>query len=81
MKILSFFLALYGAIELSPVGALSTDLLDIAESATPSQIQDALKNGADPNAVDYLGRSVLMLAAASNPAAVTPFLDAPIPTK
>ncbi len=66
MKALGFLLVLYGAIALLPLHARPTDLLDIAGSATPSQVLQALKNGADPNARDWVGRTVLMLAAASN---------------
>ncbi len=63
----TLLLALYGAISIAPLHALTADLLDIAATATPSQIQQALKDGADPNARDWVGRTVLMLAAAHNP--------------
>jgi ankyrin repeat protein len=43
------------------------NLVDIAETATLEQIRQAVQAGADVNAVDSAGRSVLMLAAASNP--------------
>jgi len=59
--------AFSGPIGIFSLHALSTDLLDIAESATPSQVEQAVKSGGDPNAVDSVGRTVLMLAAASNP--------------
>ncbi|HVP19409.1 MAG TPA: ankyrin repeat domain-containing protein [Spirochaetia bacterium] len=62
-----FLVALFGLIALFPLPALSTDLLDIAQGATPSDIQQALGKGADPNAVDSFGRTVLMIAAAYNP--------------
>lgn len=51
---------------LSPLYAASIDLLDIAQSATAAEVQQAVQSGANPNAVDSVGRTVLMLAAASN---------------
>jgi len=51
-----------GVIALFLLHALSTDLLDISESGTSSQIKQAINSGGD-----YLGRSVLTLAAVSNP--------------
>jgi len=66
MRIRLVALAVFGVLELAPLSAFSTDLIDLAAVATPDQIRDALKNGADPNAVDSVGRTVLMLAASSN---------------
>jgi ankyrin repeat protein len=62
-----FLVVLFSVLTLSPLYALTSDLLDIAEGATPAEIQLAVHGGADPNAVDSTGRTVLMLAAASNP--------------
>ena len=67
MKLAPGIVALLGALALHPVSAASIDLLDIAQNATPSQVQQALQSGADPNAADSVGRTVLMLAAAGNP--------------
>jgi ankyrin repeat protein len=60
-------LLLAGVIVLFPLKAGALDLADIAQSATPADITQALRTGADPNAVDFVGRTVLMLAATSNP--------------
>jgi len=43
------------------------NLVDIAETATADQVRQAVQAGADANALDSVGRSVLMLAAAYNP--------------
>lgn len=67
LKARRLLIALYGVVALSPLGALAPDLLDLAASATPAEIQQAASGGADPNATDGVGRTVLMLAAASNP--------------
>jgi uncharacterized protein len=64
MKPESLFLA--GVIAVFPLKAGALDLADIAQSATPADITQALRAGADPNAVDFVGRTVLMLAATSN---------------
>jgi len=45
----------------------AANLVDIAETATLEQIRQAVQGGADVNAVDAVGRSVLMLAATTNP--------------
>jgi ankyrin repeat protein len=66
MKTRAFFVAFFGVLALSPLHALATDLLDIAGSATAAEIQQAIHGGADPNAADSMGRTVLMIAAASN---------------
>lgn len=67
-----------GLIALLPAQAPALNLTDIAQSATPADIQQAVRDGADPNAVDSVGRTVLMLAAASNPdpAAITALVKA-----
>jgi len=56
----------------------AVNLVDIAETATLEQIRQAVQAGADVNAVDAVGRSVLMLAAASNPdpAVITALVEA-----
>jgi ankyrin repeat protein len=48
------------------LGAAAASLFDLAETGTPEQLRQALK-GADVNAVDAVGRTVLMHAAAYNP--------------
>ncbi len=51
----------------SGLGAATDQLLCLAESGTPEQIQEVLRERADPNAADFAGRTVLMLASARNP--------------
>lgn len=60
------FLAFFGILAIFPLDALASELLDIAETATPEEIRQAIRNGADLNAVDLVGRTVLMHAAAWN---------------
>jgi len=67
MKARALFTAFLLTAALLPLHALSSDLLDIAQSATAAQVQQAVRNGADPNAMDSMGRTVLMLVAAFNP--------------
>ena len=59
--------ALFGLLVLPVSSAFAADLLGIVDSATPEQVQQAIRNGADPNAQDSAGRTVLMIAAAFNP--------------
>jgi len=62
-----FLLALWGLLSLPLLHAQAPPLLDLAGSGTVAQIQQAVTGGADVNARDAAGRTVLMLAAASNP--------------
>lgn len=48
------------------LGAAAADLFDLAETGTAVQLQQAIK-GADINAADAVGRTMLMHAAAYNP--------------
>lgn len=48
-------------------GAPTDDLLGEAQTGTSQDIQQVIRSGADVNAKDFVGRTVLMLAAASNP--------------
>jgi ankyrin repeat protein len=52
---------------LASSASAAPSLVDIAETATADQVRQAAQAGADANAVDAVGRSVLMLAAAYNP--------------
>jgi ankyrin repeat protein len=67
MKAVAFLVTLFGVSILLPLDALAANLIDIADTATPDQIQQAVKGGSDSNAADSVGRTVLMIAAASNP--------------
>ncbi len=60
-------LLLWGVLALPLLHAQAPPLLDLAGSGTAAQIQQAVGSGADVNARDAADRTVLMLAAASNP--------------
>ncbi|MGA2640265.1 MAG: ankyrin repeat domain-containing protein [Spirochaetia bacterium] len=62
-----FLIVLWGGLSLPVLHAQASPLLDLAGSGTVTQIQQAVTSGADVNARDAADRTVLMLAAASNP--------------
>ncbi len=60
-------LILLGVLSLPLLHAHAAPLLDLVGSGTAEQVQQAAAGGADVNARDSADRTVLMLAAASNP--------------
>ena|SRR5271157_477091 len=60
-------LLFWGVMELPLLHAQASTLLDLAGSGTAAQVQQAVTSKADVNARDTADRTVLMLAAASNP--------------
>ena len=63
----SLFFFLWGLLALPGLHAQTALLLDLAGTGSAEQVQAAIDHGADVNASDWAGRTVLMLAAASNP--------------
>jgi ankyrin repeat protein len=66
MRKTTLSLVLMGALAVPLVHAQTPDLVTIAGIRSVEQLQAALKRGADPNARDSAGRTILMIAAASN---------------
>jgi ankyrin repeat protein len=62
----ALLLFLWGVLALPVLNAQTLVLLGLARTGTAEQLQEAIKGGADVNARDAAGRTVLMLAAASN---------------